>query len=554
MSHLSMKLLRLGSIGVAAASMALFQSCGDNGSPVNQDRGGALPKPPESVRRLDAPSARTQALINELNVLRTEAYFGVPHNVSNSNELYTAAFRHAVYLNTKNSATYNPNPPPTLTGAPGDPGAETLNIRPETDWNQQVSAFQILNGGQAVIHDEDIFPGVGRIYPALYTAKDPMNRVLAVAGGPGLLRSVGASQAELYEDFAFSGNIFRATGSASPYRGYEIGLGTYDELQSIWYSRHGRSFLMDASLRYVAYASAYDDGGNGAYIPPWPILYGRFAGVLMGLGSRPLVQERGIWPNSTSTNVNRFGTDTVNQGPNQYSGVPISISLPSRLPIIRDIGVRGFGGTLSVTFTKSSAVGVPNSWRFLQFYSSTEGLVIPVATGATFTGNEYHGVGGPVPAVTNLPVLLWTWQSTTLTGDRVYIIGLDPSTDFSKIAVGDRITISYPGQPKFPVTYTILAVNAPSRQVTILVPGGGDPFFGISPNPLTTKFDIFSATSTSITALVDKNLADGELVIQPIAPLEPNSTYTVSIGLKTADYPLGAAYDDITMTFTTNGN
>ncbi|MBA3708491.1 MAG: hypothetical protein H0W83_06705 [Planctomycetes bacterium] len=148
--------------------------------------------------------------------------------------------------------------------------------------------------------------------------------------------------------------------------------------------------------------------------------------------------------------------------------------------------------------------------------------------------------------------MLWTWQSTTLTGDHMYIVELDPSTDFSKIAVGDRITISYPGKAKFPVSYPILAVNAPSRQVTILVPGGGDPFFGISPDPLTTKFDIFSATSTAITALVDKNLANGELVIQPIAPLEPNSTYTLSLAVKTADFPVGAGYQDLTVTFTTN--
>ncbi|MBA2481916.1 MAG: hypothetical protein H0V44_14720 [Planctomycetes bacterium] len=541
--------LRSGAIIAAICSAALLQSCGaPAGTPAVASLGPGSNASQESVRRERAPNARTQAMVAKLNAFRLQA-FGAPRDVIPSDELYTAAYRHAVYTNTRNSRSYNPNPRPNpVTGLPGSIGSDSQNFVPRTDWKDQVvNAFQIRIL-PAVVHDEALFADLanGGIYPALRTHTDPMGRLLAVVGGPGIMSASGATESELTEDFVFNGDVWRDDGAVTPYRGYDLRSGNYDETDSIWYSRHGHSFLMRSSLRYIGYGAVLD---SPQYNPPWPVLNGQFAGVFLGLSSRPLVNELSSWPKNTA-NVHRVGTSTDVQGPNQYCGPPIHITLPSSLPFLKDVGV------VSFTFDKVGSVpflGTQNQYRFLQFYSNVNSLVVGMQGGATFTGNEYHGVGGPVAVVSNLQVLDWT-AAVNLPGCNIqYNITLDPSTDFTKFNVGDRIVIRYPGQTQFPVSYTITGKASPIIQV--IVPCQLDPFAPPTPKPdQTTKFDIFLASSVGVTALFDRNMANAELIAVPIAPLEPNSTYTWSCSVRTADFPVGGIALPMTGTFTTNSN
>jgi hypothetical protein len=542
---------------VAVCALGLMQSCGaPGGTPAVQTLPVQFNQPQESVRRLRAPDARTQSMMARLNRYRLHA-FGSAHDVQPSDELYTAAFRHAVYLNTKNSKQYTPNPPADpLTGAPGSIGMEQLNIVPSTPWpNQSISAYD-AKLTPSVMHTEDIFPDVpiGEIYPALVTHADMMGRLQAVVGGPGIMSAVGASESELYEDFVINGDVWLTSGAISQYRGYDLnsktaaGVPLYNELDSIWYSRQGRSFLMRSSLKYLGYGAALDDG---RYTPPWPIMFGRFAGVMMGLASRPLQNELSVWPTSNNTgadSVNRLGTSTdVNAGPNQYSGTPIHITLPSALPFYKDISIRNF------TFDRTDAPAYPtqNNYRFLQFYSNVKSLSVGIAAGAVFaTPNEYHGTGAPLAVVTNLQIVDWTATANLPGCMTQYTITLDPNTDFSKFNPGDRIVITWPGHPAFPVSYTITGKNAPV--ITVAVPCQFDPFSPAKPD-INTKFDIFLAVSTGVTAIFDAGLANAELMIVPVAPLEPNATYHLRGEIRTPDYPLGSLpYEVIDVTFTTN--
>ncbi|MBA3709514.1 MAG: hypothetical protein H0W83_11930, partial [Planctomycetes bacterium] len=221
----------------------------------------------ESVDRLQAPMARSSAITAKLNQYRAETY-GMAMDVQHRNVLYTAAYRHAVFLNTVNSASYDSRSP--------NSGTEGSIITPNSGREDLLTEMDLRTTG---------------VFPALFTNADPYTRVERVVGSPDVL---DGTRSLVYEDYVFSGNIWRADGTTSAFRGFDRDSQNvaFDEVDNLWYTRHGRTMLMRPTLRSIGYGAV----GDGSVSPPWPILNGRFLGVFSAIVSRPLTAQLGRWP------------------------------------------------------------------------------------------------------------------------------------------------------------------------------------------------------------------------------------------------------------------
>ena len=285
----------------------LLAGCSGDESPKVNPGAANAPKPAESIIRLDSPFDRSLAYTAQLNTRRLET-FRTEMPVIHSNVAYTAAYRHAVYLNTLNSAEYQPN------GANpnGDP------VQASTDTITGGTAYATLRA--------ETPPAGNRIFPALFTNSAAYARVAAVVGSPDLL--AGCSPSDINEFFVFNGNIPT--------------------------SSRGRTALMRASLKAWAYGSAYD--GN-CVCPPWPILDQRFMGTVTTVTYAQKVAMLGYWPNPNNNDVCPYGLDTdiasVGGAANvryDYSGPPIHITIPVAEPFVMNADT--FAGGVTVSFRK----------------------------------------------------------------------------------------------------------------------------------------------------------------------------------------------------------
>jgi hypothetical protein len=93
---------------VLSVAILVLQSCGTEGTnPIAAPADFDQPKPPESVVRMRAPADYKGVLTDKVNKYRAETYATNNRNpISHDDVLHTAATRHAVYLNTLNSAAY----------------------------------------------------------------------------------------------------------------------------------------------------------------------------------------------------------------------------------------------------------------------------------------------------------------------------------------------------------------------------------------------------------------------------------------------------------------
>ena len=413
------------------------------------------PKPAESVERLNAPYDRSLAYTLQLNSFRSQTYAdailadsGNPNpqlatklQVLHANVPYTEAYRHSVFLNTSNSATYNPN------GATGKPiGADSKTITSATlyaDFRLEKSPGAKATG----------------IFPALFTNPTIYARIAAVAGSPDIL--AGSSPTTVNEFFVFNGDIPLKSGTGnSELRGFNLNSRTnanpviykFTPVDNIWYSSRGRITMMRADMRYWAYASAFD---GDSIVPPWPILDQNFVGTVTTLRSTQNIELFGFWPNNLNTDVCPYGLDpdmsTVVGAANArvpYSGPPIHITIPIREPF-------------SINPTTSED-GVIMSFRKLG-------------------GDLADGISQPVPRPEILKRMAFRVRQT--------------GTFAQKFHNPDLVT----GAPG-PYDYTFLTS--------------------------TPTFD------------EGDNMQNGELIMVPTEPLEPNSWYEVGVRLHTASYVL----------------
>ena len=349
------------------------------------------PKPAQSITRLDAPYDRSFNYTLQLNNRRFET-FGVNMPVTHSNVAYTAAFRHAVFLNTTNSANYRPN------GASGQPvGTESAIITGDTPY----ASFRT-----------EAAPAATGIFPALFTNTDSYSRVAAVVGSPDLLSGIAAS--DVREFFVFNGNIPTATaGAAGQLRGFNLDASTnanptkylFTPVDNIWYSSRGRTALMRASLKAWAYGSAYD--GNNCLCPPWPIVGQRFLGTVTTVNYAQKVAMFGFWPSRNNTDVSPYGLDPdiatvggVDNVRHDYSGPPIHITLPVAEPFL--MHPTRFAGGVTLSFRKLGGGSsddipqpLPNSsiQRTLVFRMRQTGIIRTLWNNPQTVG----GVPGPGP-------------------------------------------------------------------------------------------------------------------------------------------------------------
>lgn len=388
----------------AIVGSLLLVACSGNEQPKVAEPAANQPKPAESIKRLDAPSARSLSLSSKLNTYRLQT-FGTRMDVEHKNVLYTAAYRHAVYLNGVNCGQYVAS---GATGAP--PGVADDLIDGASDYTDV--------RGEATLPSTTA-TGVVHIFPALFTNDDLWSRIAAVVGGPDLLRNAGPRTVN--EFYLFDGAIQDDNGDPTFFRGYNLdtlnntnpALYQFDAVDNIWYSRRGRKTLMRAGLRAFGFATPQD--GDVSYYP-WPVLDGRFLGALTTVTQNPAIAQLGIWPNDGNTDVCPYGLDTdmkdvVTPPPpltitdvvrHQYSGPPIHVTLPVNEPFL--LNDTDFAGGMQIYFRKLQTdpqtgvdQPVPNtSIRkfFTPFFTGLNGGVwaSAYATGSP-TDYDYDGCG-----------------------------------------------------------------------------------------------------------------------------------------------------------------
>lgn len=379
-------LIRRPWLGAAGAAI-LLAGCSGNESPIVSPVGTNAAKPAESITRQNSAS-NAAALTAQINTLRHQAFnITVPGDTSvdvyNSDVVYTAAYRHAVNLNTANSGNYQPN------GALGVPiGAPTANITVATTLLGMLSEFP--NGNIA-------------IFPALFTNTTPYARVAAVVGSPSVLRNCQPS--DVREWVVINGDISLENGNPSVFRGFNLypqsdaisGRYQFTAVDNLWYTWRGRLMLSRYDTLYMGYGQVSDGAGSSSCIcPPFPILNGQMLGVMttVSQGSGQSFGEPGrlgFWPSNGATNVCPYGLDpdvrtlvTPAASVFVYCGPPISMTFPVKEPFRAD------GTGLTIGLNKVGGVITNGNTTFTAYWKGATGAVASVlattGTAADFTG------------------------------------------------------------------------------------------------------------------------------------------------------------------------
>ena len=368
---------------VLSVAILVLQSCGTEGTnPIAAPADFDQPKPPESVVRMRAPADYKGVLTDKVNKYRAETYATNNRNpISHDDVLHTAATRHAVYLNTLNSAAYQV----TRTGPSGE---EAANIT--------------SNSLLTALVTEPIAPSTAESpYPTYFTSTSMYSRVDAVVGGPDLLKNSNGVGRYIFENYVFNGNITNSAGDPSNFRGFSLdsffnatqvnGLDNnfqFDVVDNMWYTRRGRHALIQPTARFWGYG----DVQSNKFACPWPILNGRFLGVGMVVADRPLTQQLGFWPNNGQTDVTPYGLDTDVWNLQQelgsdspYGGPPIHFTLPVAEPF-------QWSGpnALSITFTCVAGypAGWPERWKALAVFTNQN----PIIAAPGWTAQSFDGI------------------------------------------------------------------------------------------------------------------------------------------------------------------
>lgn len=528
-------LLALAGLGVVAAITA---GCGANGTAPGVQVSPNAPKPANSVYREQSPQPRSNDLADKLNARRSETFGSASFGIAHDDVAYTEAYRHAVYLNSANSS-----------------GADPANIA-------TAKPVVVFDTGTAYedLATEPKVPAIGQRWPALYTNNTVMNRILAVAGGTDLTRSIGA--ATVKEVYVFNGDVDSPADQTTVFRGYPEVLG--DAVDSVWYSRLGRASAMRASLRYFGFGHKADvSAASGSFSPPFPLFDGRFLGVASMISAEPAVAASGHWPNDNNTNVNPVGLDVDMGGPNQMSGPPLHFTLPVDEPFRRLDGIQELSLTKvdGLNGNPVPTLVLPGGDNMVVYTNVINQVV------SQTTGDGVYGVQGPLaPTLSGVRVSRWDDSgfgfgsvTVTLTAKLDGFV----SGDFVDVNIVDNSQSTKGTQTKPDVgtygSFRITEVNTDLSTITL-----ADTFDGkgsvvqkktfkadyqfLSVNNLTVDLYRQNSTARSATFRSDLNLRNGELIAVPVAPLEPNTWYRFRYRAQTAFYNSGL----ITSHFRTN--
>jgi hypothetical protein len=543
-------LIALAGLGVVAAITA---GCGSDGaSPLIQvDR--TQEKPANSVYREASPGTRSQSLTAQFNTYRQQAFGSAAFNVAHDDVAYTAAFRHAVYLNTVNSADYvNGSSVPT----PGD--------------SDEINADLSLDS----LVEEAIAPVTGLPYPALYTSDSLWARLEAPVGGRSLVDSIGADATSIAEFYSFNGDIPRLDGTVSTFRGYPAAQGT--AVDNLWYSRLGRASAMRAAVRFFGYGQKDDTSSPyGKFTPPYPLFNGKFMGVTTVIAAKPAVAAQSTWPNNGNTNVNPYGLDTDLTGSTQFSGPPLHFTLPVDEPILRTGGVVAFSLAKIDGFGGAPIAITAGSGTTIRTYSNTSGLVVPDGVGV----GRFVVEGAIAPAAS---YTISNWSQGPNDEDGFVDITLTSGT--TAFTVGDEVDIvisktktstAFPGEEPDVGRYGRFAVTAvTATTITVNVgtvetqaPGFlfiDDYIWKIRKDDETSKatrqfveyenvrIDQYIAGAVNKIAFIDDTLKlkNGEFIAVPTSPLERLTWYRFQYQARTPTYDSGL----VTVDFRTNNN
>lgn len=296
---------RLGCFGLPVVAVALV-GCGggdDGAGPLLPLTSFGTPASDESLPQWDNYAAHV-AYISEINAARRDAFDSPALGIDYSSVLYTAAVRHAGYLDSINSGE-------------GRNGSDAENIVIETTYTALADETVIP---KAPDDQSGIDIGNEPIWPVFFTDTTVRNRVLAVHGGPDLIAG-----RTVYEDYLVnSGTMFYGNpGSAgiliSEFRahsgGDSFGLSGYSDAMNMWHHPFMRLMAMRPSTKYLGIGLKNDARArNNGYIPPFPLLDDKFAGVVLWAeDTAPIIPiYKGIWPPPPERNGGVLGvTGTI---------------------------------------------------------------------------------------------------------------------------------------------------------------------------------------------------------------------------------------------------
>jgi hypothetical protein len=333
----------------------------------------------------------TNTYLAKINAYRSQAYGGLVAPIAYSPVLYTAALRHAGYLDSINSEE-------------GVSGSPKTNLTLSSDY------FDLIN--EPV--ETKLPPASGNngqpqpAWPAFFTNNNLRKRVTAVVGGRQLLDSYRS--VTLSEDYLVAGGAPlvdpEAEGDDVPlsnFRGVSIdryGFSGYADADNLWNHPFARLNLMRASTTYFGVGLVTDARAqNKGRIPPYPLFDNQFGGVAMTMEARWPVTVVGesVWP-PDGGEVWPWGLDGVQVDPNDadetipdldpyYSGPIISITLPGSGPIsqteVEIDRVRTYGSRETLSEIVVDAQGRPQTAAVAWVYMAS-GYFVPQQIAGSF--------------------------------------------------------------------------------------------------------------------------------------------------------------------------
>jgi len=396
--------------GIAAVVAALVVTgCGGSGGPSPMAFPPVSPgtaATPSTIAPLSDPGT-TNGFLAFINAWRAQAFGDALSPLTQSDVLYTAATRHAAYLDSINS-----------TEGVGGPDAENVTVENEL----------------GVLFDEPVAPTlpdltlpvtrpIENAWPALFTNNDLRRRILAVLGGGDLLlENVGA--ATVHEAYIFNSNYPildpNNSNALSQFRSVarsQFGSIDYNDAENFWYHPLWRIPLMRASSQFIGVGTVTDGrSANDNQTPPFPLFdsVGGFGATatIVEYHTPVTVTRESIWPNNGNSDVLPWGLDGTQDGATHpfFSGPPMHVTVPTTEPFstvtVELCRVDGEGSNTIVdddliideTGTPASVDGDGDAPDIQIYTSNGSGVAAAAAAGGCFEaendGTLFDGTGG----------------------------------------------------------------------------------------------------------------------------------------------------------------
>ncbi|TVR14585.1 MAG: hypothetical protein EA401_04205 [Planctomycetota bacterium] len=502
------------------------------------------PAPEGSIAQLSDTGTSAEA-VWQINEFRRQAFGNDNFDLRNSRVLYTAALRHAGYLDSINSRE-------------GISGPAEDNVP--------------LNSAYVSLLGEEVMPLIPElnmpsnhsdpVWPAMFTHTELRSRVLAVRGGRDLLQA-NSGAVSLSEHYWFdnAGPLLTLSGRLSDFRSVarpQYGRFDLNDAESLWHNPLARPALMRPSVRHLGVANKFDARSkNGNNVPPFPLFNGAFGGVMISAEERSpvTVTAMSFWPSDGLEGVSPWGFDGPRRwGDDQrplhphYSGPVLHVTLPTTEPInvlrVAMNRVQSPGSTASVggNVLNASSVEVSAAVPLNVYVANNQALSLTQLGDSDFevtlapnfqlyNGDDQGGADNAEFLVQNAPVR--AISDTEIDDDFVLGRIRFPAALPAEVQIGDLIQISGDIPPGLNIgTKRILEIGNGRRELIV------EPRFGFDELEVETIFAIDGDDAeTGVFADIfrfdddgsESVLRNGEIMMIPSEPLVPGAWYRVAV-------------------------